>query len=132
MDKDLEARMTALVSEVIDEMKVMPDINFQANPTRSIQLVIRVAIKKGWDAFANSWGVVDGSPGPAPTPDLPYYQDLEARLRAAERRQDRTESYRLTAELEDISDGHWSGPRTDDAPDGWALGFATRLPNFDG
>jgi hypothetical protein len=32
---------------------------------------------------------------------------------------DRVISYRAQAELEDIEDDHWNGPRTDDPPDSW-------------
>ena len=31
----------------------------------------------------------------------------------------RTERYRVQAELEDIADGHWNGPREDSPPDSW-------------
>jgi hypothetical protein len=32
---------------------------------------------------------------------------------------DRATAYRAQAELEDIADGHWDGPRTDDPPKSW-------------
>jgi hypothetical protein len=50
------------------------------------------------------------------TPAEEYIRGLEERLTKS---QDRTERYRLQAELEDTEDGHWDGPRTDDPPPGW-------------
>jgi hypothetical protein len=51
-----------------------------------------------------------------PTADGPYAATLRERLRDAT---DRTERYRLTAELEDLVDGRWTGERTDDPPMEW-------------
>jgi hypothetical protein len=51
-----------------------------------------------------------------PEASAEYIGELERRLAAAT---DRTERFRLQAELEDTEDGHWVGPRTDDPPDSW-------------
>jgi hypothetical protein len=45
-----------------------------------------------------------------------YRSELEVKL---EQETDRTRRYRIQAELEDIQDGHWNGPRVDDPPAGW-------------
>jgi hypothetical protein len=45
-----------------------------------------------------------------------YERDLTERSKNAT---SRTERYRAQAELEDIADGHWSGPRTDEPPATW-------------
>jgi hypothetical protein len=38
---------------------------------------------------------------------------------AADPTASRTERYRAQAELEDMDDDHWDGPRTDDPPENW-------------
>jgi hypothetical protein len=48
-------------------------------------------------------------------PSKEYVSALEALTKSA----DRTTAYRATAELEDIVEGHWDGPRTDDPPASW-------------
>jgi hypothetical protein len=45
-----------------------------------------------------------------------YRSELEVKLEQAA---DRTRRFQIQAELEDIEDGHWDGPRTDDPPAGW-------------
>ena len=49
-----------------------------------------------------------------------YVNMLERTLKGLNRRTDRNAYYRVVAELEDISDGHWDGPRTDDPPENWS------------
>lgn len=50
-------------------------------------------------------------------PDDTYVADLQNRLSVSG---NCTERYRVVAELEDIADGHWDGPRTDDPPENWS------------
>lgn len=45
-----------------------------------------------------------------------YEAELEVKL---EMETDRVRQYWLQAELEDIEDGHWNGPRTDQPPESW-------------
>jgi hypothetical protein len=42
-----------------------------------------------------------------------------ANLRSLADSDDRVVAFRAQAELEDIDDGHWDGPRTDDPPANW-------------
>jgi hypothetical protein len=45
-----------------------------------------------------------------------YEAELEVKLEQAETR---THRFQIQAELEDIEDGHWDGPRTDEPPANW-------------
>jgi hypothetical protein len=52
-----------------------------------------------------------------PTSDSEYVQNLK-RI-ALDKTLTREERFRAEAELEDMTDGHWNGPRTDDPPPSW-------------
>jgi hypothetical protein len=58
--------------------------------------------------------------------DTKYYRDLQRKAKSL----DRTTAYRAQAELEDIGDGHWDGPRTDDPPESWFHASADSIPSI--
>lgn len=56
MDRKLQAKLT---KQVMDEVATWTDVNFQASPTKALERAISRAVNVGYEAFANTWGVVD-------------------------------------------------------------------------
>jgi hypothetical protein len=75
----------------------------------------RAAVEHATEADGPPRYNADGEP--IPGPDSEYVKNL--RKIADDPANDRTARYRAEAELEDMTDGHWDGPRTDDPPPNW-------------